>query len=159
MSTVTPLFPEAGEEVFTLDDLEAKLSTIYTRTINFAQYHKAFLTDNMAADEQVINEGLKETNSILQELLAIVTKHKNDFESINPLIPTTETEQVIVKAVGEEKIQFYVAGVQLIEDGIMKGTSLYSKMPKAKAIRDILNKRFAELGVKHEARIQQYPVF
>jgi hypothetical protein len=50
-------------------------------------------------------------------------------------------------------------GVQLWEEGKLKGVCLYSTVVKAKAIAEEMNKEFARLNVKHEAKIINYPVF
>jgi hypothetical protein len=139
---------------FTLDDLDGKLSYIYTRTMNGSK----FLNDPLVSKDEILR-GLSEANGVIQELLAIVVKKKQDQEAIEASIPASLAQEVITKAVGEERIQFYVSGVQLWENKILQGTSLYSTMIKAKKIRDILNHKFAELRVDHEAKILNYPVF
>ncbi len=55
--------------------------------------------------------------------------------------------------------QYTVFGVQIWEHGHNVGTALYSTMPKARSVADILNRKYAELQVDHEAKIMPYPVY
>jgi len=66
-------------------------------------------------------------------------------EKGNAIIPTNPTH--------------FVYGVQIWEVGHCSGVALYSKMSDARAVRDILNKKYAELKVDHEAKITPYPVY
>jgi hypothetical protein len=132
---------------FSLDDLEAKLAAIYTRVMNAAQY---------GWNEPTVKEGIKEANGMLQELLAITIKHKQDLTPIDVFYPSAPA---ILEEFRQETPDHYVCGVQLIEQGKLVGTSLYTTIVKARTIRDILNKRFAELRVNHEAKIINYPVY
>ncbi len=63
----------------------------------------------------------------------------------NTIIPTEPSE--------------WLDGVQIWEKGICVGTALYKKTAAARAVRDILNKKYAELQVDHEAKIVKYPVY
>jgi hypothetical protein len=141
---------------FTLNELEDKLGKIYIRTLNYVKWHKDFLLDAQTDEEQSLAAGLNEANSMLQELIASVSRHVQDNEPID--IPK-DTNKVIEQILNTEKPEFYVSGVQMVINGKIEGTSLYSTMPKARLVRDTLNKKYAELKVKYEAKIIQYPVF
>lgn len=130
---------------FTLDDLLHKLDEINLAYVEEQKDTAILYKDSVKAQ--------------MHELYGIITRHKTKLESIDPAMDMAAHEKIIADAIGTEKIQFYVAGVQLIEDGILQGTSLYSTMIKAKGIRDIMNRKFAELRVQHEAKILQYPVY
>lgn len=95
----------------------------------------------------------------IRNIMFEVRQALENQQSIDPVIEPTQDQQVIAKAFNQERPQFYVSGVQLIENKRLVGTSLYSTMPKAKHIAGILNRKFAELKVEHEAKIIQYPVF
>lgn len=115
------------------------------------------LYDKLADLDTVINP---EARLIVRELMTAVRKKQEDYEPINPSQEPTKEQKIIAQALGQDsKPMFHVAGVQLIENGRMQGTALYSTMPKAKKISSILNAKFAELRVDHEAKIQMYPVF
>lgn len=118
---------------FTLLDLEQQLSLAYNNVTN-----------------------ITETRGILHHLISVVTKCKADLGSIDLPI---ETAKAITDTIQTEKPEFTVCGVQLIENGVLQGTSLYTTIVKARKIRDILNARFAELRVPHEAKIRNYPVY
>lgn len=129
---------------FTLIDLEHTIGRCYDLTLNFTKHLS------------VQNNNLQEVNRRLQALLATIVRCKNDLNSIempalgNPIIQQT---------LNIDKPEFVVCGVQLIENGKLVGTSLYSSIPKARIIRDKCNKEFARLKVNHEAKIVNYPVF
>ncbi len=53
----------------------------------------------------------------------------------------------------------YVYGVQIWEKGRCEATALYRDIVAARAVRDILNKKYAELKVDHEAKIINFPVY
>src|SRR5260221_7735338 len=125
--------------VFTLLDLEAKLAVAFD-----------FIPSDITKQHIVL------AREILHELLGIVAKLKNDLGSIEMPI---ETAKAITDTIQTEKPEFSVCGVQLIENGILVGTSLYSTVIKARKIRDVLNQRFVELRVDHVAKIVNYPVF
>lgn len=63
----------------------------------------------------------------------------------NTIIPTQPSE--------------WLDGVQIWEKGICVGTALYKSTAAARAVRDILNKKYAELKVDNEAKIVKYPVY
>lgn len=138
---------------FTLTDLEAKLDFAYLRIKNYTQFSRAGTVDEMGA-------GLVEALGAIHELIGVVARKKNDQEDIQVEVEPTKMDQIIARAVGNEaKPQFYVSGVMLYENKVLQGTSLYTTVVKAKTIRDICNRKFAELRVDHEAKIQNYPVF
>jgi hypothetical protein len=134
--------------VFTLDDLAQKLDYVYTRTMSATHYF-------LSQDSQEA-KFLAEANGIIQELIAIVDKHKRDLTPID--VPYATSEPVTTE-LNQQKPDHYICGVQLIENKALVGTSLYTTVIKARQIRDVLNKRFAELKVNHEAKIVNYPVF
>lgn len=139
---------------FTLDDLELKLAAIYTQTM-LATKQMTSPDHSLAANAKAW-DGLRQANGMLQEIIAIVDKQKRDLNSIEPNLPVSSA---ITDALNIDKPDHYVCGVQLVENGQLIGTSLYTTVVKARKIRDILNKRFAELRVDHEAKIVNYPVF
>lgn len=139
---------------FTLDDLAEKLDTIYTATMH-ATKHISGLDNSLSASAHVWDE-LRQANGMLQELIAIVDKHKRDLNPIDVNLPVAA---VIDKMLGQTEPDHYVCGVQLIENNKLVGTSLYTTVIKARKIRDVLNAKFAELRVQHEAKIVNYPVF
>lgn len=63
----------------------------------------------------------------------------------NTIIPTEPSE--------------WLDGVQIWEKGILVGVALYKNTSTARAVRDILNRKYAELQVDHEAKIMKYPVY
>src|SRR5260221_10612088 len=105
--------------VFTLLDLEAKLTTILNKGLFWLRSRP-----NEA-------DRLREINGDIQELLAIIIKTKNDLGSIEMPI---ETAQAITQTINTEKPEFSVCGVQLIENGTLVGTFLYSTVIKARKI-------------------------
>lgn len=136
---------EQPKPKFTLEDLEKRLSNLYdgiTRAIKEVGPHT--------------ETRLRDANGELQELLAIVIKHKSDFEPIDINRPDNPLVQEELQT---EKPEFYVVGVQLIENGKLVGTSLYTTVAKARKIKDACNKEFARLRVNHEAKLVNYPVF
>ena len=137
------MLTEQPTPVFTLLDLEAKLDNIYD------------LMKHIRFSEEWVDAGMR-IRSNIHELLAITTKLKNDLGVIEMPI---ETAKAITDTIQTEKPEFSVCGVQLIENGILVGTSLYSTVIKARKIRDVLNQRFVELRVDHVAKIVNYPVF
>lgn len=139
-----PISIEQPSPKFTLIDLEQLLGSIYRKTINFTK------------QLPVENTDLKEANGILQGLIAQVAKNIRDLEPIDITKPESPEISYTFK---QDKPSFHVVGVQLIENGKLVGTSLYSTVVKARAIRDTLNKEFARLKVNHEAKIINYPVF
>ncbi len=54
---------------------------------------------------------------------------------------------------------YYVFGVQIWEYGKCVGVALYRKVSDARAVKDILNAKYAELKVNHEAKIANYPIY
>jgi len=132
----------------TLNDLEKQLSFIFNMTIGVT---KSLNETNI--EQKTL---LTQANSILQELIVLVVKTKTDLDVIGTETVENKTVQTIINT---EKAQFTVCGVQLIENGILVGTSLYSTVIKARKIRDVLNAKFAELKVNHGAKIVNYPVF
>jgi hypothetical protein len=156
MAEITSLV-EQPKPRLTLEELEAKISKVYTRTLNFAKWHPSFLSDAQSAEEKEINQGIIESNSLLQELISDISRHRQDNE---PIDVHKETNTVIEQILDTEKPQFYVSGVQMVLNGKVEGTSLYSTIVKARTVRDVLNKEYAKLKVNnYEAKIIQYPVF
>lgn len=131
---------------FNLSDLENRITTIYNA-----------ITIGLKGIEGQPTNMFKAANSDLQELLAIVSKCKADLQPID--IENKVYEQMVIDKLQTEKPVFSVCGVQLWEQGKLAGTSLYSTVVKARTIRDICNKEYARLGVNHEAKIVNYPVF
>jgi len=134
---------EQPKPKFSLNDLEAKLTIIYN----------ALMAKNQSGQ---LDPDTTTARSITQELIAIITRLNIDLDVIGAGVVENKTVQTIINT---EKPQFHVYGVQLIENGQLTGTSLYSTIIKARKIRDILNTKFAELRVNHEAKIINYPVF
>lgn len=147
---------EQPKPKFTLQDLDKKLTEVYNNNFKFTQFHRDFISDTQTEQEQQINSNLVKSNTLFQELLSIVSKHINDLESIDI---ATDSTQAITTALETEKVCFFVTGVQLSENGKNVGTSLYSTVFKARKIKDILNAKFAELRVNHEAKLINYPVY
>lgn len=145
-----------GDKPFSLDDLQTRVEQIYKAQAYFIRHHKQFINDAMNEQDQIIARDFLEAQGLLQELVAIVAKHKSDQQEIAPLVGDTK---IMTDQLGTEKPEFYVSGVQLIERGKMVGTSLYKSVVRARQIRDILNGKFSELKVDHNARIINYPVF
>lgn len=133
---------EQPKPKFTLQDLDQKLTEAY-------EYSKRICHGYASVNATSLN-------SLVQEMLAIVSKHINDLEPIDVAVLDAGA---ITTALETEKICFHVTGVQLMENGQNKGTSLYSTVFKARKIRDILNAKFAELRVNHEAKLINYPVY
>lgn len=133
---------------FDLTELAAKLDLIYN----------ALLAKNQSGQ---LDPDTKTAREVTQELIAIIDKHQRDIMAIEPKLMSApdSVSKTIATSIGEEKIQFHVCGVQLIEHGKIVGTSLYTTIIKARKIRDILNSKFAEMRVNHEAKILNYPVF
>jgi hypothetical protein len=142
--TETPIQVEQPKPLFNLDDLDQKLTSIY----------QALLAKNQ---DGITDPDTTTARSVTQELLAIVTKYKNDLQPIDVAGKAYEVE--VSKALDNQKVQFTVCGVQLWQDRKLAGTSLYSTVVKARKIRDICNAEYARLGVNHEAKIVNYPVF
>lgn len=136
---------EQPKPKFTLIDLEQKLAQIYSMSQKIQRF-----------PEQVSPEDMSVYVGTIQELFAVASKHVADLEAID--MPTVSNE-LIQTTINTEKPVLQVCGVQLIENGKLVGTSLYSTVVKARSIRDVLNKKFAELRVNHEAKIVNYPVF
>jgi hypothetical protein len=137
---------EQPKPKFTLQDLDKKLTEVYNT-----------LSSSVKQQQTDLDKApLRWANSIVQELLSIVSKHINDLE---PIDVATNTTEAITTALETEKVAFFVTGVQLTEDGKNVGTSLYTTVFKARKIRDILNAKFAELKVNHEAKLINYPVY
>jgi hypothetical protein len=136
---------------FTLLDLSNKLSQAYDLNTQALK-----ILHNTSALTVNANNCVKEANSLLQELVAIVAQASANFETIEMPKPTSD---IVNETFSQENPQFWVSGVQLIEQRKLVGTSLYSTVIKARTIKDILNKKFADLRVDHEAKIIQYPVF
>lgn len=141
---VVELRPER-KPVFTLVDLENKLSIIYS----MAQQLQRF-PDQVSPAMQAAHVGN------IQELLGITVKCIADLIPIDAPMPENPTVQSMLDTT---KPEFYVCGVQLIENGKLQGTSLYSTIVKARTIKEKLNTRFAKLEVNHVAKIINYPVF
>lgn len=129
---------------FTLVDLEHTVGRCYDLTLNFAKHLP------------VKNDNLAESIRRLQELLAIVTRLQRDLDTIE--MPVANNP-VIQQTLNIDKPEFYVSGVQLIQNGTLAGTSLYTTVVKARVIRDKCNEEFARLRVNHECKILNYPVF
>lgn len=133
---------------FTLEDLETKLSNVYNLIMR--QVHRSNTNEPIQPDRLI------EANATLHELVAIVNKHRADLEPIDinkPEIP------LVLETLGTQRVEFYCTGVQLIENGVLQGTSLYTTVVKARKIKDQLNAEFARLRVNHEAKIVNYPVY
>lgn len=142
---------------FTIEELAAKLEQAYNNNmIVIRALQGAIPGMTNEQKEKTFYGALKECNSGLQELIAIVDQKKRDLDSINP---TVNTSKVMTDTLETEKPEFHVTGVQLIENKILVGTSLYSTVIKARKIKDILNQKFAELRVDHVAKLVNYPVF
>lgn len=138
--TVTTL-TEQPKPKFTLQDLDTKLTEAY---------------ELLKPNPTIGITNANNSRRIIQELLSIVAKHINDLE---PIDIQTDSTSAIITALETEKVVFYVTGVQLIENDQNVGTSLYSTVFKARKIKDILNAKFAELRVNHEAKLINYPVY
>lgn len=69
----------------------------------------------------------------------------NVDEKGNAIIPTTP--------------HHYVFGVQIWENGRCVGVALYRNVSAARQVKEILNAKYAELKVDHEAKIENYPVY
>lgn len=141
---------EQPKPKFTLVDLETALERIYKNNLQATKFGK-----DLKIDAHFI-PFLVEANSDLQELIAAINKVKNNLDVIE--LPS-DNNKAITDVINTEKPEFTVCGVNLIENGKMVGTSLYTNVIKARKIRDILNSKFAELRVNHEARISNYPVY
>jgi hypothetical protein len=124
---------------FTLLDLERQLTDCYSILL-----------------KGVTPQDIRDCTGKIQELLTIVTSCKTNLESIE--LPV-ENNPIIQQTLNIDKPELSVCGVQLWENGVLKGTSLYTTIIKARIIRDTLNKEFAKLKVNHEAKIINYPVF
>ena len=135
------------EPKFNLDDLAQKLSFVYNMTMGALKN---------CPPQFEIKTQLQAATGQLQELVAIVDKCKRDMEVID--VPTN-TNQEMLNALETEKIQFHVVGVQYIIGKRVEGIALYTTVPKARKIRDILNQKFAELRVDQVAKIINYPVY
>lgn len=150
MSESVPMNLANQPKPFSLNDLAAKISFIYQCSMTAAKCN---------ADEvDRIKACVKEANGALQELIALIQSKQMNLEEIAPENPTPNTS-LITEEINQEKAQFHVVGVQLFEHGKIVGTSLYSTVVKARGVRDILNKKFAELRVQHEAKMMNYPVY
>lgn len=135
---------EQPKPKFTLQDLDHTIGRCYDLSLEFSKHLP------------VKNNNITEINRRLQELLSIVTKHISELE---PIDVTRDNTEAITTALETEKVAFFVTGVQLSENGKNVGTSLYSTVFKARKIKDILNAKFAELRVNHEAKLINYPVY
>lgn len=144
---------EQPKPKYTLKDLDRDIMALLSINSEVIKTNRAKIGELIG---EPVNQQLIDINSKLHELVAIVTKHVNDLEPID--MPTVSNE-LIQTTINTEKPVMQVCGVQLIENGRLVGTSLYSTVVKARSIRDILNKKFAELKVNHEAKIVNYPVF
>jgi hypothetical protein len=49
--------------------------------------------------------------------------------------------------------------VQIWEKGVMNGVAFYSTQHQAVAVKDVLNRKYAELGVDHEAKVISAPIY
>lgn len=136
---------------FTLVDLEHRLTDCYSNLLKVLQGQDSPSGVYISSEARI-----KDACGHLQELLAIVGRCKTDLESID--MPSQDN-LIVQQTLNIDKPQFSVSGVQLIEQGRLTGTSLYTTVVKARIIRDILNKEFAKLKVNHEAKIVNYPVF
>lgn len=153
MSESVPMNLANQPKPFSLNDLAAKVATVYTATMTAT---KALgISPKSDLDCLVC---LKEANGTLQELIALIQSKQANLEEIAPENPTPNTS-LISEEINQEKAQFHVVGVQLFEHGKIVGTSLYSTVVKARGVRDTLNKKFAELRVNHEAKMMNYPVY
>lgn len=133
---------------FTIEDLDKKVSSIFNTILAVKRKFPIATIDS--------EDYLKTALSELQELLAIIAKHRNDLEPIDINKPEVA---LVLEVLKTEEVAFNVVGVQLIENGVLKGTSLYSTVVKARKIKDQLNREFARLRVNHEAKILNYPVY
>jgi hypothetical protein len=70
--------------------------------------------------------------------------------------PTIDSE---ANAIIPTEPNHYVVGVQIWEHGVITGVALYRKMVDARKVKEILNAKYAELNVKHEAKLIEYPVY
>lgn len=138
---------EQPKPKFTLQDLNHRLTDCYSSLLKVMKND----TSEISAEARI-----KDACGHMQELVSIVSKHINDLE---PIDIATDNAQAITTALETEKVCFFVTGVQLSENGKNVGTSLYSTVFKARKIRDILNTKFAELRVNHEAKLINYPVY
>lgn len=141
---VVPSLVDQPKPKFTIEDLETKLSFVYNMTMGALK----------SPQEAAIL--LKQANGTIQELVSIVAKHRADLEPIDINKPEVA---LVLEVLKTEEVAFNVVGVQLIENGVLKGTSLYSTVVKARKIKDQLNREFARLRVNHEAKILNYPVY
>lgn len=135
---------------FTMQDLVNSLAEIYGKQTNVIK--------KMQEIGAGAPDDLKDANGIAHTLFATVTKLISGLDSIHS-IPPAATPSIVNNILNTERPVFSVCGVQLWENGAIVGVSLYSTIHKAKTIRNILNAKFAELNVKHEAKIINYPVF
>jgi len=84
----------------------------------------------------------------------IVDLHGKPIQVGDP--PTTDEKG---NAIIPTQVHHHVFGVQIWEQGHCSGVALYRNMADARAVRDILNAKYAELKVDHEAKIANYPVY
>lgn len=133
---------EQPKPKFTLVDLETIIDEIFA--------------DTLYATRQVDQPNLNEAHNKIQQLRATIAKLKNDLDSID--MPS-DNNKAIQDTINTETPQFSVCGVQLWENKVIRGVSLYTTVPKARKIRDILNSHYAEQRVNHEAKIVNYPVY
>lgn len=83
----------------------------------------------------------------------MVDIHGKPIGEKNPLVDKDGNTIINTIPIGQ------VHGVQVWEKGICVGTALYSTMSAARHVKDILNRKYAELKVEHEAKIILYPVY
>src|SRR5260221_341011 len=74
--------------------------------------------------------------------------------------PVSSKRQEAFRKVFEcSQIPTSLDAIQIWEKGILVGVALYKDTSAARAVRDILNRKYAELKVEHEAKIMKYPVY
>lgn len=135
---------------FTMKELADKLGLAYSNAIRLGKY----LGDVHNIEQN--KDYLKAITVILQELVSQINIKVENLDSIHTNLPDVPEVNLTLN---QEKPDHYVVGVQLFENGKLIGTSLYTTVVKARMIKDVLNKRFAELRVNHEAKLINYPVF
>lgn len=83
--------------------------------------------------------------------------------NINGKVMSSDNMEPIVDKEGNTVIPTepseHVTGVQIWEKGICVGTALYKHVHHARAVAKILNEKYAELRVDHEAKLITYPVY
>lgn len=149
---IIPVIEKAPTEVQILpkqeEEKDKKEYLTYGRKLDFIYNVMNDILKAVPNDSAIIK-----ARGFLHEMIAEEQKNPKDFND------SPEDSQKQSSVLTPDKIAFHVAGLQLIENNVIKGTALYQKMHSARVRRDILNKKFADLNVKHEAKIIQYPVY